>query len=47
MLDQVLELFEIKLDFDLDIMSPGQSLFEVTNRILTGMKDVLEDFEPS
>lgn len=46
MLDQVLELFEIKPDFDLDIMSPGQSLFEVTGRILQGMKDVLESFMP-
>jgi len=46
MLDQVLDLFEIKPDFDLDIMSPGQSLFEVTSRILNGMKDVLEGFKP-
>ncbi len=46
MLDQVLELFEIKPDYDLDIMSPGQNLFDVTSRILTGMKDVLEELKP-
>ena len=44
MLDQGLALFEIKLDFDLDIMSSGQNLFEVTSRILIGMKGVLEDY---
>ncbi len=46
MLDQVLNLFEITPDFDLDIMSPGQSLFEITARILQGMKTVLEQFKP-
>lgn len=46
MLDQVLELFAITPDFDLDIMSPGQSLFEITARILQGMKTVLEQFKP-
>lgn len=46
MLDQVLELFEIKPDFDLDIMSPGQSLYDVTGRVLHGMKEVMEVFLP-
>lgn len=46
MLDQVLDLFDIQPDFDLDIMSPGQSLFEITARILQGLKSVLETFQP-
>ncbi len=46
MLDQVLDLFDIQPDFDLDIMSPGQSLFEITARILQGLKSVLESFQP-
>jgi len=41
MLDQVLALFEIVPDYDLDIMRPGQDLFDVTSRILTGMRTVL------
>lgn len=40
MLDQVLELFEITPDFDLNIMKQGQDLYDVTARILTGMRDV-------
>ncbi len=46
MLDQVLGLFEIIPDFDLNIMKPGQSLNDVTTAILTGMKPVLEEFQP-
>lgn len=46
MLDQVLALFQITPDFDLDIMKPGQSLNEVTSRILTGMKPILESSKP-
>ena len=46
MLDQVLELFEIKPDFDLNIMTPGQTLNDVTTAILVGLKPVLEDFKP-
>lgn len=46
MLDQVLDFFEIKADFDLDLMKPGQDLFSLTTAILTGMKPVLCDFEP-
>lgn len=46
MLDQVLNLFEIKPDFDLNIMKPGQSLYDVTSNILMGLKSVLEEFQP-
>ena len=46
MLDSVLEIFEIQPDYDLDIMSPGQDLFTITQRILTGLKKVFEDFKP-
>ncbi len=46
MLDQVLELFEIKPDFDLDLMKPGQTLNDVTARILLELKPVLEEFKP-
>lgn len=46
MLDQVLELFEIVPDYDLDIMKPGQDLYDVTSNVLLGMKPVLTDFKP-
>lgn len=46
MLDQVLELFEIKPDYDLNIMKPGQGLAEVTNAVLSGLSGVLEEFQP-
>ncbi len=46
MLDQVLELFEIKPDYDLDIMQPNQGLYEITANILQKIKSVLEDFKP-
>ena len=46
MLDQVLDLFELKPDFDLNIMRPDQSLNDVTTAILTGMKLVLEKYKP-
>lgn len=46
MLDQVLELFEIVPDFDLDIMKPGQDLFDVTCGVLNGLKGVLERLRP-
>ncbi|WP_154172882.1 non-hydrolyzing UDP-N-acetylglucosamine 2-epimerase [Vibrio metoecus] len=46
MLDQVLELFEIMPDYDLNLMKAGQTLNEVTTRILLGLKPVLEDFKP-
>ena len=46
MLDQVLELFEIKPDYDLNLMKAGQTLNQVTSRILTEIKPVLEEFKP-
>ncbi len=46
MLDQVLDLFEITPDYDLDIMKPGQDLYDVTSNVLLGMKNVLADFKP-
>ncbi len=46
MLDQVLELFEITPDFDLDIMKPGQDLYDVTANTLLGMKKVLKSCNP-
>jgi len=46
MLDQVLKLFEIDPDYDLDIMKPGQDLYSVTVNILSGMKKVIESEKP-
>ncbi len=46
MLDQVLELFEVEPDYDLNLMKDGQSLSEVTSRILIELKPVLEEFNP-
>ncbi len=46
MLDQVLSLFEITPDYDLNIMKQGQDLYDVTARILTGMRDVLNECIP-
>ncbi len=46
MLDQVLELFEIKPDYDLNIMKPGQTLSGITSEILTGIEPVLKEFAP-
>ncbi len=46
MLDQVLDLFEITPDYDLDIMKPGQDLFDVTRNVLSGMKQVLSEEQP-
>lgn len=46
MLDQVLELFEIKPDYDLDIMKKGQDLTDVTTKILHGLRTVLNEFNP-
>jgi len=46
MLDQVLELFEIKPEYDLNIMKPGQDLYDVTANALLGMRDVLRDCKP-
>ena len=46
MLDQVLKLFEIIPDYDLNIMKPNQDLYDITSRILIGMRDVLNDVNP-
>ena len=46
MLDQVLHLFEITPDYDLNIMKQGQDLYDVTARVLTGMRDVLKEAQP-
>ena len=46
MLDQVLQLFEIVPDYDLNIMKQGQDLYDVTARVLTGMRDVLKEAQP-
>lgn len=46
MLDQVLRLFEITPDYDLNIMKPNQDLYDITSRILLGMRDVLKEVQP-
>ena len=47
MLDQVLNLFEIKPDYDLDIMRANQDLYDISSRVLLGMRDVMKDFCPN
>ena len=46
MLDQVLHIFDIQPDYDLNIMKQGQDLYDVTARVLTGMRDVLNECKP-
>lgn len=46
MLDQVLHIFDIKPDYDLNIMKQGQDLYDVTARVLLGMRDVLKEAQP-
>lgn len=46
MLDQVLKIFDIKPNYDLNIMKQGQDLYDVTCRVLTGMRDVLKEVHP-
>ncbi len=46
MLDQVLDLFEIVPDYDLDLMQPGQDLFEITTKVLLALRDVLRKEHP-
>ena len=46
MLDQVLKIFEVTPDYDLNIMKQGQDLYDVTARVLTGMRDVLKEAKP-
>ena len=46
MLDQVLEIFRVKPDYDLNIMKQGQDLYDVTARVLVGMREVLDQVKP-
>lgn len=46
MLDQVLDIFEIKPDYDLNIMQKGQDLYDITSRVLVGMRNVLNEAKP-
>jgi UDP-N-acetylglucosamine 2-epimerase (non-hydrolysing) len=46
MLDQVLRLFEIVPDYDLNIMKDGEDLYDVTSRVLVGMRDVMKEVQP-
>ena len=46
MLDQVLDLFELKPDYDLDLMQPGQDLYDITTKALIGLKGVLQTCKP-
>lgn len=46
MLDQVLDFFEVRADYDLNLMKPGQNLYSLTADIITEMKTVMEDFNP-
>jgi UDP-N-acetylglucosamine 2-epimerase (non-hydrolysing) len=46
MLDQVMTIFEIKPDFDLDLMRPGQDLYDITNKCLLGLKKIIFENKP-
>ena len=46
MLDQVLTIFDVKPDYDLNIMKQGQDLYDVTARVLTGMRNVFKECKP-
>lgn len=46
MLDQVLDIFDIKPDYDLNIMELGQDLFDITSNVLSGMKNILSEYSP-
>jgi UDP-N-acetylglucosamine 2-epimerase (non-hydrolysing) len=46
MLDQVLEVFDIKPDYDLNVMAPNQDLYDITAKVLLGMREVLRDAKP-
>ena len=46
MLDQVLDMFDIKPDFDLNIMKSGQDLYDITSKVLLGLRDIFEEFKP-
>lgn len=46
MLDQVMRIFDLRADIDLNVMQPGQDLYDVTSRVLLGMRDVLQQQKP-
>jgi len=46
MLDQVMQLFKLKADYDLAVMKPGQDLFDITSAVIVGLRDVFSDFKP-
>ena len=46
MLDQVLDIFAIRPDFDLNLMKPGQDLSDITSNVLLGMRDVYRQWQP-
>lgn len=46
MLDQVLELFEITPDYDLNLMQPNQDLYDITSGVLLGLREILKEFQP-
>lgn len=46
MLDQVLNLFDIKPDFDLDLMKPNQDLYDITSKVLLGLRDIYKNYKP-
>jgi UDP-N-acetylglucosamine 2-epimerase (non-hydrolysing) len=46
MLDQVLDIFDVRPDYDLNIMKQGQDLYDITSWVLTGMRDVLKEYRP-
>jgi UDP-N-acetylglucosamine 2-epimerase (non-hydrolysing) len=46
MLDQVLDVFDIKPDYDLNIMAPNQDLYDITSKVLLGLRGILKDFNP-
>lgn len=46
MLDQVLDLFALVPEYDLNLMKPGQDLYDITSKVLLGLRDVLTDFQP-
>lgn len=46
MLDQVLEVFDILPDYDLNIMAPNQDLYDITSKVLLGLREILKDFRP-
>ena len=47
MLDQVLRIFDIQPDYDLNIMRQGQDLYDITTKVLIGMRDILKDIQPN